>query len=318
MDESAKSPVVSRTLPSRNEFDEDAYRQLYPDVSAAIRAGSVGSGWQHFMLHGFAEGRPWVPKSDPMTDVRREIAAGDEMYRGNEAHYFDVGESALHCIETALFAARRPKSSINRILDLPCGHGRVMRFLQQAFPVARLTACDLDREGVEFCAKTFAALPVISQVKVADIPLEGPYDLIWCGSLLTHLPAEKCAAFLKLFQRLLLPGGILVFTLHGRRCETELTTRKNRCGLDDPQITSLLGDYRRTGFGYVDYSDSPGYGISVALPSFVLANFVQDPEWQLLCYHETGWDKRQDAVCLQRLGQGAAMARQDPPPIPAA
>jgi len=300
MDETAKSPVVSQTMPSRNEFDEDAYRQLHPDVAAAIRTGNVGSGWQHYMLHGFAEGRPWIPKPDPLTNVRKEIAPGDEMYRGDEAHYFDVGESALHCIETALFAARRKKSSINRILDLPCGHGRVMRFLQKAFPVARLTACDLEREGVEFCAKNFAALPVVSRVEVADIPLEGPYDLIWCGSLLTHLPQEKCAAFLKLFQRLLLPGGLLVFTLHGRRCETELETGKNRCGLDDPQIASLLADYRRTGFGYVDYADSPGYGISLALPSFVLANFVQDPKWQLLGYHETGWDQRQDAICLRR------------------
>jgi SAM-dependent methyltransferase len=300
MDESAKSPVVSKTMPSRNEFDEDSYLQLNPDVAAAIRAGDVGSAWQHYSSDGFAEGRPWIPKANPLIAVAREIAAGDEMYRGDEAHYFDVGESALHCIESARMAARRQKATINRILDLPCGHGRVMRFLRQAFPTARLTACDLDQKGVEFCARSFDAIPVLSRVEVADIPLEGPYDLIWCGSLLTHLPQEKWTSFLRLFQRLLLPGGILVFTTHGRRCETELATGKNRCGLDDHQIAKLLGDYRRAGFGYVDYADQPGYGFSLALPSFVLANFVQHPEWQLLGYHESGWDQRQDAIGLQR------------------
>lgn len=301
MDETPKSPVVSKTMPSRNEFDEDSYLQLNPDVAAAIRNGDVGSAWQHYLLDGFAEGRPWIPKAGPLAEVRREIAPDDEMYRGDEAHYFDVGESALHCIETARLAARRQKSTINRILDLPCGHGRVTRFLRRAFPIARLTACDLNREGVDFCARNFDALPVMSQVEVAKIPLEGPYDLIWCGSLLTHLPQEKCAEFLRLFHQLLLPGGILVFTLHGRQCEIELTTGKNRCGLDDPQIASLLADYRRTGFGYVDYADQPGYGISLALPSFVLANFVQHPWWQLLGYHESAWDKRQDAICLRRV-----------------
>lgn len=301
MDHSSPSPVVSKTMPPRNEFDEDSYLQLHPDVAAAIRSGNVGSGWQHFMLHGFKEGRPWIPKADPHLSVMKQIAAGDEMYAGDEAHYFDVGESALHAIESALFAARRQKSTINRILDLPCGYGRVMRFLHQAFPVARLTACDLHRDGVAFCAKTFGAIPVVSEVDVAKIPLEGPYDLIWCGSLLTHLPQKKCAEFLALFQRLLLPGGIVVFTTHGRNCETDLLTGKHGYGLEGPQIEALLAEYRKTGFGYVDYADSPGYGISLSLPSFVLAHFVQQPGWQLLGYHETAWDKRQDVICLRKV-----------------
>ena len=300
MDESAPSPVVATTMPSRNEFDEHAYVHLHPDVAAAIRTGVVGSGWQHYLLHGFKEGRPWIPQPDPLVAVRREIAPDDEMFRGDEAHYFDVGASALHCIEAALFAARRQKSTINRILDLPCGHGRVLRFLRRAFPAARLTACDLDRPGVEFCARAFDALPVVSTVDVAKIPLEGPYDLIWCGSLLTHLPQEKWTAFLSLFHRLLLPGGIVVFTTHGRSSEAELISGKHRYGLEDPQIASLLAAYRRTGFAYADYADTPGYGISLALPSYVLANFVQQPGWQLLGYHETAWDQRQDVIALRK------------------
>lgn len=300
MDEPVIRPAPSPSPPPRNEFDEEGYLFLHPDVAIAVYAGIVGSGWQHFTLHGFAEGRQWRSKTDPLIGVAQEISPRDEMLFGNETHYFDVGESALHCIETALFAARREKSGIKQILDLPCGHGRVMRFLKKAFPAARLTACDLNQDGVDYCAKVFGAVPVLSQATVDDIPLREKFDLIWCGSLLTHLPEEKCAAFFQLFQRLLHPQGILVFTTHGRHSANELATGKHRYGINDQQIADLLGRYRQRGFGYVDYGSQSGYGISLALPSFVLANFVQHPEWQLISYHENGWDKRQDVVCLQR------------------
>ena len=108
MEEPINNQVTSRPLPARNVFDEEGYLLLHPDVAAAVVSGIVDSGWQHFTLHGFAEGRQWLAKPDPLIGVLQEIPPHDEMFCGNAAHYFDVGESALHCIETALFAARRP------------------------------------------------------------------------------------------------------------------------------------------------------------------------------------------------------------------
>ena len=291
---------VGASLPPRNEFDEDAYLQLYPDIAQGICLGTIASGWQHFVAAGFAEGRPWFSKPDPLLGVNQTIAADDGMFVGNGIHYFDVGESALHGIETALFAARRQKSTIKRILDLPCGHGRVMRFLRKAFPDAQLTACDLNQSGVAFCAATFGALPVVSRETIEDIPLPGGFDLIWCGSLLTHLSEEKSASFLRLFQRLLGHGGILVFTLHGRHYAREVAAGKIPHGVSEPQLAELFSRYRQKGFGYVDYPDHSGYGLSLASPSFVTAQLVDHPGWRILSYREAGWDNCQDVVCLQK------------------
>jgi SAM-dependent methyltransferase len=298
MDQPASTPV--RALPPRGEFDEDAYLQLYPDIAQGVSSGAIESGWRHFVQHGFAEGRPWIARPDPFAGVSRDIAPGDEMFTGNEEHYFDVGASALQCVEAALFSARRNPVAVRRILDLPCGHGRVMRFLRKAFPRAELTACDLNADGVAHCAKAFGAVPVVSREDVDAIPLAAGFDLIWCGSLLTHLTEEKCAAFLRLFHRVLVPGGLVVFTTHGRLCAAELAAGKNRHNLEPGQIAGLLENYRRTGFAYVDYVSHPGYGFSLSHPAFVLEHFIAPADWHLVGYHENGWDHRQDAVCLAK------------------
>jgi SAM-dependent methyltransferase len=306
MDPAEPKSTKMSAMPSRHEFDEDGYLQLHPDIALGVARGMIESGWSHFARAGFAEGRSWLTRPDPFAGVSREIAPGDEMFIGNEAHYFDVGESALHCVETAIATARRHRSTIRRILDLPCGHGRVLRFLRRAFPEAGLVACDLHREGVEFCACAFGATPVVSHEKVELIPLQDPFDLIWCGSLLTHLDATQCGAFLRFFHQYLGHGGILVFTLHGRFCVRELEAGSKRHNIDDQMVAELLRGYHTRGFSYVNYARQSGYGFSLAHPSFVTANLLPQSPWKLLGYHESGWDKRQDVVSLQKSLNGMA------------
>lgn len=288
-----------RLLPSRDEFDEDAYLRLNPDVAAGIANGTVGNGWQHFSLHGIREKRPFQAKANRMSGVFPGIAVNDEMFLGDRDHYFDVGETALHAIQTALADARRSPDTLKRILDLPSGHGRALRFIKKAFPHAHLTACDLNADGVAFCAETFGAEPVVSRKEVAAIPLPGGYDLIWCGSLFTHLPAVQCEAFMRLFQRVLAPGGILVLTLHGRHYAETVGNGKEATGLAREVEVSLHRQYRQSGFGYVDYPGQSGYGYSLTHPDFVQARFIT-AGWQFIRHREQGWNKRQDVVVLQR------------------
>lgn len=294
------SPVSPPSLPRRVHFDEQGYLQLHPDIASGVANGAISSGWAHFVQHGHKEGRKWVPRVDSLTGISREVSPADEMFHANEEHYFDVGASALHCIETALLAARRPRDTITRILDLPCGHGRVLRFLRHAFPEAEVVACDLNRDGVDFCARVFGAVPLYSHEDIDLVPHEGVVDLIWCGSLLTHLTEEKCHRLLRFFHRILGHGGILVFTTHGRFCARKLEAGGDRHGLGDPQIQALLRDYRDRGFAHVGYSAQGEYGFSLANPGFVMRRFIDEVSWRLLGYHENGWDGRQDVVAVQK------------------
>ena len=81
--------------------------------------------------------------------VNDTLAPGDEMII-DERQYFNVGRSALECIDICLRAAQMGVFDVKRILDLPCGHGRVLRYLRAAFPEAEITACDILRDGVDF------------------------------------------------------------------------------------------------------------------------------------------------------------------------
>ncbi len=151
----------------------------------------------------------------PFDPPNTSISPHDEMFSGNSEHYFSVGRSALLNIRCALQLAGA--SPPKRVLDLPCGHGRVMRTLKAEFADAEISACDINLDGVQFCCQEFGAVPIPSHRDCSQIPLKGEYDLIWCGSLITHLDAIRTRDLLRFFAAHLTSGGVLVFTTHGRR-----------------------------------------------------------------------------------------------------
>ncbi len=238
--------------------------------------------------------------------VASEISANDGMYGGNKEHYFGVGYSALRCLRLATLAAGN--NVVNRILDLPCGYGRVTRALRASFPQAEIVACDRDRRAVDFCHETFGAVPVYSTEEAEELKLPGCFDLIWCGSLLTHLNAGRWATFLRLFESVLAPEGILVFTTHGRlvvkwmrRGTSDVgLTATQLYGLSEQPLQSLVQGYDREGFGYVDYPGQPGCGISASSLSFVIGEVQRNTRLRLVTIIENGWDNHHDVIACAK------------------
>jgi SAM-dependent methyltransferase len=227
-----------------------------------------------------------------------DISPQDGMNVSTRDVYYRFGLAALAYIRLALQAAGdlEPRN----ILDLPSGYGRVLRMLKAAYPDADLTACDIDRAAVDFCAETFDAIPAYSTEDVSDLRLAGHYDLIWCGSLLTHLGAEGWSRFLAWFEQHLRKGGVLVFTTHGRLIADEVRSGRRRFSVRD--LSALVAAYERDGFGYEPYVDPErDNGISLSSPAWVCKKLERCPSLELLTYTERGWNGRQDAVtCVRR------------------
>ena len=236
----------------------------------------------------------------PPKDIITEISPGDPVY-SPERHdaYFHWGNSAVECIRLALLAAEREEPS--SLLDFACGHGRVMRTLKAAFPGAQLTACDIDRAGVDFCARTFGAIPVYSAADPAEVEIEDRFDLIWVGSMFTHLDGARWPGFLQLFDSLLDPGGMLVFTTGGRFVIEKMKAGKQSLGLHEDQAQQLIADFEQTGFGYQEYPRRPGWGLARASPAWVCSRLVEVPNMRLVSFVERGWLNSQDVVsCVRR------------------
>jgi SAM-dependent methyltransferase len=226
--------------------------------------------------------------------VIEEISPDDVMYKSDPDRYFLLGRLAIETI--GRFRALSGSAPIKTILDLPSGHGRVLRFLRAAFPDAVIAACDVDGDAVDFCAGTFDAQPIYSTVDLEAVPLQDRYDLIWCGSLFTHIHADQWRSLLRLFSGHLSDSGLLVFTTHGRTHADRLRSKRTTLGLSAWAANAIVSDYERFGFGYQNYAGREGYGISLSSPSWVCSQLALTSGLRVAGYHEQGWAESQDAV----------------------
>jgi SAM-dependent methyltransferase len=231
--------------------------------------------------------------------VNRIISQNDTM-RGD--NYISVGASAVEVIITACAVANMTK--VNRVLDLPCGHGRVLRHLVHLFPKAEFSACDLDADGVSFCASTFGARPIYSKEDLTTVQFDSTYDLIWIGSLFTHTSYEITKKWLQFLSTLLSHTGIIVATFHGR-----WAAQLHRLVpyLNEEYFQMILADYKSKGYGYHDYKKeeshefiSGNYGISVAKPHVLIEILEGIPNTRIYMYQEKAWAHNHDVAVFGR------------------
>ncbi len=108
--------------------------------------------------------------------------------------------------------------------------------------------------------------------------------------------------FLQFFAGRLEPGGLLVFTTHGRYFAESLAAnsdlRSFRMG--PASRAEMLADYEDRGFGYQAYAEDPEYGLSISSPSWVMASLARfATELRVVSYTERAWRGTHDIVACQ-------------------
>lgn len=214
-------------------------------------------------------------------------------------HYARTGRSAIENIETALRAVGRELEDVASCLDLACGYGRVLRLLCERIAPERITACDVVPDAVAFCAYEFGARPLLSDPEFEGVAFE-TYDLIWVGSLVTHLDDRLFARFTALLPRLLAPGGVALITTLGDFGIEDVSRYETRLA---PMQAALEGEYRRSGFAFVPYEGlTEGLGYAWHSPE-MLCGAVEAASGgavQRLAERPQGWDHHQDVLVFGR------------------
>lgn len=221
------------------------------------------------------------------------IHEDDMMYNTAEKpeHYAYVGESGAEVIFTALSAA--PTARVESVLDFGCGHGRVARYLRALFPHAAITFAEVDPSGADFCAKQFQGDALVTPKDFALLTLPRKYDVIWLGSVFTHMDYERMKLlFSKLFAALN-PGGIVVGTFRGHKMYQSYVNQQ-KVALRDAE---LLAEYEAKGVAYRRYPNwEDDWGLSLVRPQKLIEIGQEHNEARLIMYTEVGWASAHDVI----------------------
>ncbi|MCF3649482.1 class I SAM-dependent methyltransferase [Synoicihabitans lomoniglobus] len=230
------------------------------------------------------------------------VSKRDDMVSpGEEEAYFEIGRRAL---DLAMFAGRLcDKPHFQNILDLPCGHGRVMRWLRAQYDYATITGCDLDRDGVDFCAQQFGAQAVYSERDLTSLPFRDQFDFVWCGSLLTHLNTAAWLAALDCLIRWTSDCGVIMFSVQGRFFSSLLARGEHEFS-DNADIETLLHNFSNTGTAFEPYFEDPDqqYGLSLVSPEYLTRVLQRYPNVIMRAYLEQAWGVQDVVILYKREG----------------
>jgi SAM-dependent methyltransferase len=103
----------------------------------------------------------------------------------------------------------------DRILDLGCGAGRMIRHLRDLAETCEIWGTDISAEHIYWCKQNLSPpFNFATTTKTPHLPFEDrSFQLVYCGSVFTHID-DLADAWLLELRRILAPEGRLYVTIH--------------------------------------------------------------------------------------------------------
>lgn len=245
------------------------------------------------------------------------MSPDDHMLTADLAAYFRTARGGLAAVENGLAAAGWIPEEVRAVLDFGCGYGRVYRALAAGLPQAQLTAADLMESAARFCAETFGGDWVKSYEDLDQVQLPRTYDLVWLGSVFTHLPAYRWWTMLRFLARATRSAGLVVFTSHGDRAIEviqDFGLKRNPNLVDRARFALMQEAIGTVGFDFIanrtnaiQHQHKQGidvslgeYGFSFAAEWWIREAIARDPDFELVHYAPAGWGNNHDAITMRR------------------
>jgi SAM-dependent methyltransferase len=199
-------------------------------LSQRVRRGqlfAVAQAAYHGLYRASIRGRCWAadlnrPRGLPPAMLRFRVSESI-----SALEFTNVGARCAELVAEEV--ARTGPFDPGYVLDFGCGCGRsaphMMEWLKARNPAGEFHGCDVDAEAVAWCAGHLA--PGIFRRNQPAPPLPYPdhaFDLVYCISVFTHLAEPLQDRWFEELHRVLRPGGLLVFTVHGHNAARRLST----------------------------------------------------------------------------------------------
>ena len=129
--------------------------------------------------------------------------------------YLNSGKEHVNTMEHILSQSGFLIQPSHRILDFGCGAGRMIRWLGDSVEGCEVWGVDIQSDRIMWCQQHLSPPFKFATVTTAPhLPFEDRYfDLIYCGSVFTHID-DLADAWLLELKRILQPGGRLYITVH--------------------------------------------------------------------------------------------------------
>jgi SAM-dependent methyltransferase len=128
----------------------------------------------------------------------------------------------------------------------------------------QIDGCDVREGDMDFLRSTFGVKAWTVGFDFAHLTIAERYDLIWVGSIITHFPEAGTRRLISKLVSSLNPGGLLAVSFHGRyvihRRESGAPEARY---IHDKGWKKIKSGYRAGGYGYADFPNRSGYGMSV-------------------------------------------------------
>jgi hypothetical protein len=137
----------------------------------------------------------------------------------------------------------------------------------------------------------FGGRSVPSSEDFGSLELPNDLDLIWVGSVFTHLDCGRRVALFDALAGALRVRGTLVATFRGAFMYRKMKSNQQQ------KWKSLLDQYEASGIGYAPYNgDNRDWGLSLSSVEHVVAMGRRHPRLRLINYTEVGWSAVHDVA----------------------
>ena len=216
---------------------------------------------------------------------------------GGAYYYADLFDAAIRAAGVELKAGMKG-------LDFGCSSGRITRLLNLAFPEVEWQGCDPNAGAIDWASSNLPGIDFFGSPVEPPLPVdERSFDVVVAVSIWSHFSESAALRWFEEMDRVICPGGILVFTVQGWHglqlfAERNLWTRE--------QIQRTIDDLYRSGISYVDAFgpqgnhgiSGPDWGMTHLSPEWLAARLC--PPWSLIDFEPGRVEDHQDLVVLRR------------------